>query len=185
MNASPSSPPTMCTPPSGILRPRKNWRMSNALADHARFCSLIMTLIFALYTIRVSATERRSNEIKRRRIDIVTVATANSDSPMIEGLSVDEMLTTDLSMLRLGGNKNIHSPEIYPLYWFFFARKHRFTLSSLLIFNIYFMKMRQKWFYGICSLLLLLSSLLLFDTILFMHFLLYMILFVVGKKENN
>lgn len=46
MNASPNSPPTMWTPPSGMLRPLKNWRMSNALADHARFCSLIMTLIF-------------------------------------------------------------------------------------------------------------------------------------------
>ena len=45
MKASPNSPPTMWTPPSGMLRPRKNWRMSSALADHARFCSLIMTLI--------------------------------------------------------------------------------------------------------------------------------------------
>jgi hypothetical protein len=67
MNASPNSPPTMCTPPSGILRPLKNWRISNALADHARFCSLIITLIFAVCPKLVSATEPRSNEIKRRR----------------------------------------------------------------------------------------------------------------------
>lgn len=59
MKASPSSPPTMCTPPSGILSPLKNCRMSSALADHAKFCSLIMTLIF----VGVSATEPRSNEI--------------------------------------------------------------------------------------------------------------------------
>lgn len=45
MNASPISPPTICTPPSGIESPRKNPRMSKELADHGRFCSRIITLI--------------------------------------------------------------------------------------------------------------------------------------------
>ena len=48
INASPSCPPTICTPPSGMDRPWKNWRMSAALADQGKFCSRIMTLIFAL-----------------------------------------------------------------------------------------------------------------------------------------
>ena len=46
INASPRAPPTMCTPPSGMERPWKNWRISAALADHGKFCSRIMTLIF-------------------------------------------------------------------------------------------------------------------------------------------
>lgn len=45
MNASPNSPPTMWTPPSGMLRPPKYCRISKAFADHGRFCNLIMTLI--------------------------------------------------------------------------------------------------------------------------------------------
>lgn len=45
MKASPSSPPTMCTPPSGIPSPLKNSRMSRALADHGRFCKRMMTLM--------------------------------------------------------------------------------------------------------------------------------------------
>lgn len=49
MKASPSSPPTMCTPPSGMERPRKKFLMSRAFADHGRFCSLMMTLIVVLH----------------------------------------------------------------------------------------------------------------------------------------
>lgn len=45
IKASPISPPTMCTPPSGIDSPRKNARMSKAFADHGKFCNRIMTLI--------------------------------------------------------------------------------------------------------------------------------------------
>lgn len=45
MKASPSSPPTMCTPPSGILKPVKNCLISSAFAVHGRFCNLIITLI--------------------------------------------------------------------------------------------------------------------------------------------
>lgn len=70
INASPNSPPTIWTPPSGILRPLKNWRMSNALADHAKFCSLIMTLIFEGRSTFVSVTEPRGNEIKRQKEEI-------------------------------------------------------------------------------------------------------------------
>lgn len=45
MNASPSSPPTMCTPPSGIESPAKNIRTSMELADHGKFCSRIIQLM--------------------------------------------------------------------------------------------------------------------------------------------
>lgn len=45
MKASPSSPPTIWTPPSGMLSPPKYWRISNAFAAQGRFCNLIMTLI--------------------------------------------------------------------------------------------------------------------------------------------
>ena len=45
MKASPCSPPTMWTPPSGIDSPRKNCRMSAEFADHGRFWSLMITLI--------------------------------------------------------------------------------------------------------------------------------------------
>lgn len=45
MKASPISPPIMCTPPSGIERPVKKFRMSRAFAVHGRFCKRIMTLI--------------------------------------------------------------------------------------------------------------------------------------------
>lgn len=49
MKASPCSPPTMCTPPSGMARPWKYVRMSRALADHGRFCNLMITLM-AMFT---------------------------------------------------------------------------------------------------------------------------------------
>lgn len=45
MKASPFSPPTMWTPPSGIMSPLKKFRMSVAFADQGRFCSRIMTFI--------------------------------------------------------------------------------------------------------------------------------------------
>ena len=45
MKASPCSPPTMWTPPSGIDSPRKNCRISAEFADHGRFWSLMITLI--------------------------------------------------------------------------------------------------------------------------------------------
>lgn len=45
MKASPISPPIMCTPPSGIERPVKKFRISRAFAVHGRFCKRIMTLI--------------------------------------------------------------------------------------------------------------------------------------------
>lgn len=45
INASPSSPPTMCTPPSGMERPAKNILTSIEVADHGRFCSRIIQLI--------------------------------------------------------------------------------------------------------------------------------------------
>lgn len=48
IKASPISPPTMWTPPSGIERPLKNWRISKAFADHGKFCKRIITLIFYL-----------------------------------------------------------------------------------------------------------------------------------------
>lgn len=47
MNASPSSPPTMCTPPSGIDRPAKNTRTSIELADHGKFCRRMIQLIIS------------------------------------------------------------------------------------------------------------------------------------------
>ncbi|ETN70240.1 hypothetical protein NECAME_14893 [Necator americanus] len=43
MNASPSSPPTMCTAPSGIRRPEKNARTSAAFADNGNNCKRIIT----------------------------------------------------------------------------------------------------------------------------------------------
>lgn len=49
MNASPFSPPTICTPPSGIAKPLKNVRISVALADHGKFCSRIITLMLMLW----------------------------------------------------------------------------------------------------------------------------------------
>lgn len=45
MKASPRSPPTMWTPPSGMERPLKKVRMSTELADHDKFCSRMMTLM--------------------------------------------------------------------------------------------------------------------------------------------
>lgn len=45
INASPLSPPTILTPPSGIDKLRKNWRMSDEFADHDKFCRRIITLI--------------------------------------------------------------------------------------------------------------------------------------------
>ncbi|RNA04237.1 hypothetical protein BpHYR1_029842 [Brachionus plicatilis] len=43
MNASPRSPPMMCTPPSGITRPSKNLRMSTERASSGRCCRRIIT----------------------------------------------------------------------------------------------------------------------------------------------
>lgn len=45
MNASPSSPPTIWTPPSGIESPAKNIRTSIAFADHGKFCRRMIQLI--------------------------------------------------------------------------------------------------------------------------------------------
>lgn len=45
MKASPISPPIMWTPPSGIERPEKKFRMSRAFAVHGKFCNRIITLI--------------------------------------------------------------------------------------------------------------------------------------------
>ena len=42
MKASPFSPPTICTPPSGIFRPEKNFLMSTEFADQGRFWSRMM-----------------------------------------------------------------------------------------------------------------------------------------------
>lgn len=64
IKASPCSPPTMWTPPSGMDRPRKKFRMSIALADHGRFCSRIMTLMLAAD----DASACSSQSYKRRKI---------------------------------------------------------------------------------------------------------------------
>lgn len=58
MNASPSSPPTMWTPPSGIERPRKKFLMSRAFADQGRFWSRMMTLMAAVLTVTYKQGEQ-------------------------------------------------------------------------------------------------------------------------------
>lgn len=45
MKASPCSPPTMCTPPSGMVRPEKKCLMSMVPATMGRPCSLMTTAI--------------------------------------------------------------------------------------------------------------------------------------------
>lgn len=45
MKASPCSPPTICTPPSGIVRPEKKCLMSMVPATMGRPCSLMTTAI--------------------------------------------------------------------------------------------------------------------------------------------
>lgn len=43
MKASPSSPPTICTPPSGMVNPEKKWRMSMVPATIGRPCKRMTT----------------------------------------------------------------------------------------------------------------------------------------------
>ncbi|KAE9416174.1 hypothetical protein Angca_000906, partial [Angiostrongylus cantonensis] len=71
MNASPSSPPTMCTAPSGIRRPLKKARTSAAFADNGNNCKRIITDILLLHffvsyfnqNFRTSVFNARHSEI--------------------------------------------------------------------------------------------------------------------------
>lgn len=71
MKASPSSPPTMCTPPSGIPSPLKNSRMSRALADHGRFCKRMMTLMMLVAGCVAEGERERGKIIDGDERDIV------------------------------------------------------------------------------------------------------------------
>lgn len=47
MKASPCSPPTICTPPSGIVNPEKKWRMSMVPATIGRPCKRMTTAMLS------------------------------------------------------------------------------------------------------------------------------------------
>lgn len=49
IKASPWSPPTICTPPSGIVRPEKKWRMSMVPATIGRPCKRMTTAMLRCY----------------------------------------------------------------------------------------------------------------------------------------
>uniref|UniRef100_A0AAV2MHU3 Secreted protein n=1 Tax=Knipowitschia caucasica TaxID=637954 RepID=A0AAV2MHU3_KNICA len=61
MNASPRSPPTMCTPPSGMVRPLKKWRMSMVPATIGKPCSRITTAMRSAYGQKATGKTRANH----------------------------------------------------------------------------------------------------------------------------
>lgn len=68
INASPCSPPTICTPPSGMVNPEKKWRMSMVPATMGRPCKRMTTAILRRYKNTPAGERRhlRSDQGKRK-----------------------------------------------------------------------------------------------------------------------
>lgn len=57
INASPCSPPTICTPPSGMVNPEKKWRMSMVPATMGRPCKRMTTAMLRRYNTHLQVKE--------------------------------------------------------------------------------------------------------------------------------